>query len=157
MSIFGKLDAATVSTNPFWIEAGEYTAEVSKAEYKTNRDNQRQLHIEYTITDEDSRFDGNKANSFFNLVDEDMDETKFATLPKDDQKKITRDLANLKKALCGSDGNSNQPGLGIDPDDLNDAEWDPAVLMGVKVTLAVANWGEKNTGVNVKYANILQD
>lgn len=157
MSIFGKLDAATISTNPFWIEEGEYEAEVTNAEYRSNRDGQKQLHIEYTVTEEESRFDGNKANQYFPLMDADMTYEQFVLLPKDEQQKISRTNAALKKTLCGSDGNEFQKGLGIPQDDLNDENWDPAVLKGLKVRIGVNNYGKDNNGVNVRWVNLISE
>lgn len=154
MSIFGQLDAAAIPTNPFYVEAGEYTAEVTKAQYKTNRDNVKQLHIEYTITNEDSQFLDSKVVQYFSLVAEDMTQEKFMTLPADEQTKIRRTLSSLKRTLCGNDSNSSQKGLGVAVDDLNNAEWDPAVIVGTKVNIGISNYGSNNEGVNVKWVNL---
>jgi hypothetical protein len=70
MSIFGKMDAATIPTNPFWIEAGEYKAQVTDAKYQTNRNDEKQLVIEYTIVDADSEFVDKNAKQYFVLVDD---------------------------------------------------------------------------------------
>ena len=69
MSIFGQLDAAKIKTNPLYIEAGEYEAEVVKAEFRTrNSDNARQIYFQYQITQEESKYNGKKASQFFTLV-----------------------------------------------------------------------------------------
>lgn len=156
MSIFGKMDAATIPTNPFFIEKGEYTAEITKGLYKENRDGQKQLIIEYTIRDDDSQYVGSKATQYFNIVDSEMTEESFALLPADEQKKIRQTNASIKKTLCGNDRNEKQPGLGVSVEDLNseDPEWDPATLVGKMVNIAIDNWG--TDGVNVKWANIIQ-
>jgi hypothetical protein len=154
MSIFGQLDAASIPTNPFFVEKGEYQAEVTKALYKENRDQQKQLHIEYTITDESSAFFQSRVPQYFNLVDPSMTQEMFELLPPDEKKKIRGHLSNLKRTLCGNDGNDKQKGLGVVPDDLNDANWDPAVLVGTKVILAVNNYGKDDQGVAVRWVNL---
>lgn len=154
MSIFGKLDAANIPTNPFWVEKGEYSAEVTNAQYKTNRDNVRQLHIEYTITSEDSQFLDSKVVQYFNLVDTEMTQETFALLPVDEQKSIRRTMSALKRTLCGNDGNDRQKGLGVSPDDLNDESWDPSTLIGKKIDLAVNNYGPSGEGVAVRWVNV---
>lgn len=154
MSIFGKLDAANIPTNPFFIKQGEYGAEVTEAQFKTNRDQQRQIYIQYTISDE-GPYKGMKANQYFNLVDENMTDEMFDLLPADEQKTIRRNNANLKKTLCGSDGNDKQPGLGVSIDDINSADWDPKSLVGTPVNLAIGNYGDNKVQVN--WVNIIQE
>ena len=154
MNIFGKLDAANIPTSPFFIEAGEYSAEVTKATYKENREGQKQLLIEYTITNEESQFLDSKATQFFTLVDPEMTSEKLELLPAEEKKRIRQSLASLKRTLCGNDNNSSQQGLGVDINDLNDDNWDPATLIGTKVDLAISNYGTNNQGVNIRWANI---
>ena len=151
MSIFGKLDAAKIPASPYFVEQGEYSAEVNKAEYRKNRDGDRQLFIEYVITNEDSLFNNRRVGVFFTLVDPEMGEADFLTLPPADQATIHRNITNLKRALCGY---GNNKGLGVTVEDLNDDNWDPAILKGLKVDLAISNYGADNQGVNVKWANL---
>jgi hypothetical protein len=154
MSIFGKLDAANIPTNPFWVEKGEYSAEVTKAEYKFNRDQQKQLFIEYTITSPESQFLDSKVPQFFTLVDPEMTQEAFAMLPAEEQKAIRRTNSALKRTLCGNDNNPKQRGLGVNPDDLNDENWDPGTLVGTKVDLAINNYGATSEGVAVRWVNL---
>lgn len=154
MSIFGRLDAANIPTNPFFVEAGEYSAEVTAASYKKTDDGGRTLVIEYTINDEDSAYLDNKVSQRFVLMDPDMTEEAFALLPGEEKKRIQRSNASLKRTLCGS--NEKQRGLGVPVDDLNDADWNPATLIGTKVQIAVVNNGANNEWSNVKWVN-LQD
>jgi len=155
MSIFGQLDAAAIPTNPFFIEKGEYEAEVTKAFYKTNREEQRQLVIEYTITEEDSQFLDSKASQYFTLPDANMTNETLALLPADEQKAIRRTLSAMKRTLCGNDANSSQKGLGVDANDLNDENWDPEVLVGKKVAIGISNYGANNEGVNIRWVNLI--
>lgn len=155
MSLFGKLDAATIPSNPFHVDPGDYSAEVIKAEYRTT-DKGRQLRITYKINDEESEFFENQVTQFFNLIDPDMTNEQFELLPPNEKRKIKGALSSLKRSLCGSDGNESQRGLGVDPEDLNDESWDPATLVGKLVDIGVRNFGQNNTGVGVQWVN-LQD
>lgn len=154
MGIFGQLDAQNIPTNPFFVEAGEYSAEVTKAQYKVNKDQQMQLFIEYTINNEDSQYLDSKVVQYFTLVDSEMTAEAFALLPGEEQKNIRRTMSALKRTLCGNDNNSSQKGLGVNPDDLNDPDWKPEVLVGTKVDIGVANYGATNEGVNVRWVNL---
>lgn len=151
MSIFGKLDAAQVPTNAFYIEAGDYEAEVTKAHFK-EKDGQRQLVIEYTITNQDSQYLDQKAYHYYTLPDADMTAEMFELLPSDEKQKIRKTNSSIKRTLCGTDGNSKQRGLGVPEEDLNDDDWDPAVLVGTKIYMGIANFGKD--GVNVRWVNL---
>ncbi len=154
MSIFGQLDAETVTTNPFFVEEGEYTGEVTKAFYKTNRNDVRQLVIEYTINNEDSAFLDSKVSHYFDLPDKDMTLESMSLLPADEQKKIRKNMSNVKRTLCGNDGNPNHKGLGVSAADLNDPNWSPEIVVGTKVNFAVNNYGPTNQGVAIKWVNL---
>ena len=157
MGLFGDLDAAAVNSNPFFVAQDDYEAVVSKAEYRVSRDGQRQLYIEYTITDVNSEYQGQKLQKYFPLVAEDMNEQKMALLPPNEKKEIQKNNAALKRALCGNEGSANQPGLGVNPDDLNSDDWKPESLINTPVIVAVQNYGPNNQGVAVKWANVIQD
>lgn len=152
MSIFGDLDAATIKTNPFFIEKGDYPAEVTVAKFQTNRDEERQLYIQYTINDELSEYDKYKPAKTYTLVPEGFTAADLAVLPANDIKKIKRDLASLKRDLCGNPGNDRQKGLGVNLEDLNDPNWKPEVLVGTKVILGIRNFGDD--GVNIQWVNL---
>lgn len=151
MSIFGKLDAATVKTNPFFVEQGEYEAEVTACNFNVNKDNIKQLRIEYTITSAESTYRDYKVVTFIDLVDAEMTNEQLALMPTAELTKIRRNMALLKRTLCGSDGNDRQHGLGVDVDDLNGDNWDPETVKGTKVNLGITNFG--TDGVQVKWVN----
>lgn len=155
MSLFGKLDAARIPSNPYFIEAGDYPAEVTEAKYQ-ERDGVRQLRIDYTINDETSLFNGKRVSHFFDLPSEDMTEEQFELLPADEKQKIHKAMSSLKRTLCGTEGNDRQRGLGVHEDALNDENWDPSSLVGIKLTLGISNWGKNSEGVNIKYVNTYQ-
>jgi hypothetical protein len=155
VSIFGKLDAREIPASPYYIAAGEYDAEVTDAQYRIKKDSdQRQLFIEYTITDEGSLFNNKRVRTYFDLVDPDLTNESFMMLPTAEQAIIQRNMTNLKRALCGF--NDNIRGLGVSEDDLNDDNWEPASLKGIKVRIGISNYGPDNQSVNVKWANIVQ-
>jgi hypothetical protein len=160
MSIFGKMDAANIPTNPYFIEAGEYHSEVTKAFFKDGRnkdgDATRQLVLEFTIKDEDSQYNGRKQPAYYNLVDPNMTQEDYELLPAKEKASIQRELSKLKRDLCGNENNSSQKGLGVDIEDLNDDSWKPETLIGTEVTLALSNWGPTNEGVNIKWVNLAE-
>lgn len=154
MSIFGKIDAANVKTNPGHVEPGIYSAQVTDARINVSENGNRQLIIVYTIDNEDSMYLDKKVTKFYFLPDPDLDEEKLLLLPADEQKKIMRNVSNLKRDLCGNAVNSQQRGLGVDPDELNGDDWDPKSLIGSKVNISITNYGPTNEGVNIKWVNL---
>jgi len=154
MSIFGQLDAANIPTNPYFVEQGEYEAEVTNAQFKTTKNGDRQLQIRYTITDESSAFLDSVVTQFFTLVDPSMTQEDFELLPADEKAKIRKNNSALKRTLCGNENNPSQKGLGVNMDDLNDSDWNPDALVGTKVNLAVNNYGSNNEGVSVRWVNL---
>lgn len=157
MSIFGKLDAESVSSNPYKVEKGVYEAEITKFEFRKSSNDQRQLFLETVITDPDSEFCDDKVNKYYFLPDEDMDQEKFDALPSDERKRIRKNMAVVKRDLCGNDARADQKGLGIDPSDLNDPNWDPSPLVGTKVTIGVSNFGANGNGVNMQWINLREE
>jgi hypothetical protein len=155
MSIFGQLDAANITTNVYFIEKGDYPGQVVVAEYRKDRNDNRQLFLQYQIQDEDSQYNEMKVQQYFSLVPEDMTNEKFALLPADEKKKIQRVNAAIKRTLCGSDSNSSQKGLGVTEDELNDPAWTPGSLVGTPIVFGVDNWGKDQ--VQVKWVNLREE
>lgn len=147
MSVFGKLDAASVSSNPYKVEKGIYPAEITKFEFRQTKNDQRQLFLECQIEDMDSEYDDERVNKYYFLPDENMDQETFDAFPSDEKKRIRKNMATLKRDLCGSETRTDQKGLGVDPEDLNDPDWNPATLVGTKVTIGVNNYRD-NTNLN---------
>lgn len=151
MSIFGQLDAENIPDNPFWVEAGTYMGEVTDAAFKTKNDGTKYLYIEYTIGNSDSEFLDQKVAHRFDLLDPDMTAEKLEMLPPDEKRKIRMRMSAMKKVLCGDGRNK---GLNVPVNDLNDADWDPRVLVGLNVDFGVKNYGSGNSGVQVSWVNI---
>ncbi len=154
MSIFGQLDAASVSSNPFKVERGVYPAQITKFEFRETRTGTRQLFLETIITDEESEFIDERVQKYYFLPDADLTQEKFDALPSDEKKRVRKNMAVLKKDLCGTEGREDQRGLGVDPNDLNDPEWNPQVLIGTEVTIGVNNYGANGNGVNLQWINL---
>lgn len=154
MSIFGELDAANIPSNPYFIEKGDYPAVISKAEFKTSRDGQRQMTIEFTIDDSESEFNDQKITKYFNLVAADMTAAKLEALPAEEKAKVRKANASLKRWLMGNENNSSQKGLGVSVEEMNDRNWDPKTLLHKKVTIGITNYGANNEGVNLNWANL---
>ncbi len=155
MSLFGKLDAANIPTNPFKVDAGTYSAVVTVGEYRQKKDNGgRQLHIEYQINDPDSEFNNRKVGQYFDLVDESMTEEQMDLLPPDEKSKIKKTNSAIKRTLCGNASRDDQPGLGLTEDDLNDPDWTPEQLVGLNVDVTVYNYGTNNDNTGVRFVNL---
>ena len=158
MSLFGKLDAANVKTNPLYIEAGEYPAEVTKAEFRVNRSGERQLFLQYTIVDEDSKYHNKRASQFYTLPPADLDAEGLEILREADAKaaeKIESTISGMKRTLSGTSGFAAHRGLGVPEEDLNDPEWTPEGLVGTKIILTISNYGLD--GVNIRMVNKIVD
>lgn len=156
MNIFAKLDAETIPSNPFHVKEGEYSAEVTQGKFQVNKDEKKQLVIEYTINSNsdgsDTIYQDKKLKHIYTLPDADLDEEKLALLPVEEQKRIMQVISSMKKTLCGSGGRNK--GLGVNPSDLNDEDWNPETLVGTKVVIGVRNYGEDNNGVSVQWVNL---
>jgi hypothetical protein len=157
MSIFGQLDAESVSSNPFKVERGVYSAEVTKFEFRTTANGQRMLILNCTISDAESQFDGERVDKTYFLPPEDMTQEMLDSLPADEKKRIMRNLSTLKKDLCGDETRSDRKGLGIDPNDLNDPNWNPAVVVGTPVTIGVNNYGTNGSKVDIGFINLREE
>lgn|SRR5512138_398605 len=151
MSIFGKIDAESVSSNPFKVDRGIYPGEVTKFEFRTTSNGNRQLFLETVIEDSESEFDGERVNKTYFLPDDDMDAEKLETLPSDERRRVKKNMATIKKDLCGEPGNITRRGLGIDPNDLNDPNWSPSPVVGSKVIFGVNNYKENS---NIAWINL---
>ncbi len=154
MSIFGQLDSASIPTNPYWIEEGEYPGEVTKSEFGVNKQNKKQIVLQYTIDDEGTRFHGKRTTQYFEIADPDMTIEDFKMLPSSEQDKILKTLSSLKRTLCGNSANAAQKGLGVLEEELNDPEWDPTVLVGTKINMGIGNSGDSGQYVNVRWVNL---
>jgi hypothetical protein len=153
MSVFGKMDAASIPNNPFFVEKGEYSAIITDASIGRNKDDVRQLTIKYEITDENSDYYEKPLTQWFTLVDEDMDEEQIRLLDPDTRKQIRRAQINLKKTLCGQP-QLGRKGLGVDENDLNGDDWNPKVLVHKEVNIAVYNYGPDSMGVGIQWVEL---
>lgn len=144
MGIFGELDADTIPDNPYWTRAGEYDALITSAYFDKDkgRNDQPQLIINYTITDDTTEFFNNEVRDRFDIYP-DIDEDTLANLPPAEKKKILRSLSIVKKRLTA-----------LGQTDFTDPSWTPDYLVNLEVNLAVRNRGEDNQYSNVAWAAI---
>lgn len=147
MGIFGDLDTDSIPENPYWTAKGEYPALITSAYYNKdkNRDDQPQLIIVYTITDEMSEFFNNELRDRFDIYP-DISEDSLASMHPAEKKKIIRSLSHVKRRLealgqTGYDG----------PD------WTPEELVNLEVDLAVVNRGDNNQFSNVAWAKLKEN
>jgi|SRR3990170_1071550 len=153
MSIFGELDAEKIPTNPFWVEEGEYRAQITKAEISQNKDGTKtNLIIAFTILNADSEFEGKEVRQYLQIYPE-LTKESYKLLPVEERKIINRNMTNLKKLLCGQP-EMERKGLGVDPAELDSDEWDPKTLVNLEVNIAVQNSGEEGQYTNLKWANL---
>jgi hypothetical protein len=144
LSIFGKLDAESISSNPFKVDDGIYEGEVTKFEFRETRTGQRQIFLRVVIKEEESMFDGQGVDKTYWLPDADMDQEMLNSLPDDEKKRTLQNMATVKKDLCGEEGNTRRQGLAIDPNDLNDPDWDPKFMVGTPVMIGVKVYKDKS-------------
>lgn len=149
MSIFGKLDAALVKTDPFFIAAGDYYASITASEVKIYEE-KPQFVITYKINDASSPYNNFSARKIYNLPDPDMTQEDYELLSGKERQRLDTAMASLKRDLCGRDEDPEDNGLGVDPNDLNNPEWNPASLVGLEVIISINNYGANNSGVGVK-------
>ena len=150
MSLFGELDAAEISTNPFYVEAGEYSGKIVEAKHTEDRDGNPRFQIRYVITDEMSDYHGKTLMDSFKLFPG-MTSELLATLPPAEKKEVRDALGALKRRLCGQENVEDDKGLGVLEEELNDEEWDPKTLVDMEVELAVVNSAD-NTRSFVRWA-----
>jgi hypothetical protein len=149
MSIFGNLDAALVKTDPFFIPAGDYYATITAAEVKIYEE-KPQFVITYKINDPSSQYNSFSARKIYTLPDPNMTQEDYELLSGKDRQRLDTAMSSLKRDLCGRDEDDEDNGLGVDPDDLNNPEWNPASLVGLEVVISINNYGANNTGVGVR-------
>lgn len=92
MGLFGDVDAADIPEDPFHVDDGTYLSVLTevKAVVRTS-DGQHGLAFKWTITEEDSEFEGNTLNDWKNYYPE--------LTEKDLTSDIKKDLSRLKQRL----------------------------------------------------------
>ena len=132
MSLFGDLDIAAASDDPFNIDEGVYEGVVSAVTTKETKDKTgKGLIITYTVTDEDSPMVGRKIDEWKNLP---QPADPHNLTPEED-----RDASFLKMRLKS---------LGVAEEDMNTVE--PDDLIGTEVVFTVKKKGEYTNVVKVE-------
>jgi hypothetical protein len=155
MGIFGQLDAKKIKDNPFFVEEGEYRAQIVKAFIQENKQKEKhQLIIEYKITD--GRNKGKNVRDWFDVFPE-ITEEEYFDLDEEAQGAIDAANSAVKRRLCGfTVGKKEYPGLGVDVEDLDDS-WDPKSLVDLEVDIGVVNRGDDNEFSNISWARVAED
>lgn len=92
MGLFGDVDAADIPEDPFHVDDGTYLCTLTEVKaVQRNSDGQHGLAFKWTITEDDSEFEGNTLNDWKNfypdLTEEDLTQD------------IKKDLSRLKQRL----------------------------------------------------------
>lgn len=92
MGLFGDIDANDIPEDPFHVDNGTYLSTLTEIKAVTrNSDGQPGLAFKWTITEEDSEFEGNTLNDWKNY---------YPDLTQDDlTNDIKKDLSRLKQRL----------------------------------------------------------
>lgn len=92
MGLFGNLDAHDIPEDPFHVDDGTYLSVLTEVKaVERNSDGQHGLTFKWTITEEDSEFEGNTLNDWKNY---------YPDLTEDDlTPDIKKDLSRLKQRL----------------------------------------------------------
>jgi hypothetical protein len=92
MSLFGDIDAHEIPEDPFHVDDGTYLSTLTEVKaVKRNSDGQNGLAFKWTITEEDSEFEGNTLQDWKNFY---PDLTEEDITPE-----IKKDLSRLKQRL----------------------------------------------------------
>lgn len=154
MGIFGSLDANSIPDNPFWVEQGEYRAQVTNAFFQdSKKEGQKQLVICYTIVDKQSKYFNREVRDWFDFYP-DIDEETYKSMNGAEQAQVDRTLGAIKRRLCGIARKEDSRGLGVTPEELNE-DWEPKVLVDTEVNIGVVNSGDDNEFTNVKWAEMI--
>lgn len=92
MGLFGNIDAHDIPEDPFHVDDGTYLCVLTEVKaVERNSDGQHGLTFKWTITEEDSEFEGNTLNDWKNYYP-DLEEEEVTP-------DIKKDLSRLKQRL----------------------------------------------------------
>jgi hypothetical protein len=92
MGLFGEVDASEIPEDPFHVDNGTYLSTLTEIKAVTRTsDGQHGLAFKWTVTEEDSEFEGNTLNDWKNYY---PDLTEADLTPE-----IKKDLSRLKQRL----------------------------------------------------------
>ncbi len=137
MGLFGNIDASEIPEDPFHVDDGTYLSVLTEIKaVQRNSDGQHGLAFKYTITEEDSDFEGNTLNDWKNY---------YPDLSEDDlTQDVKKDLARLKQRL-------NQ--LGVPEEDMDEFLENFDQYIGTEYYVSVKNTQDQKDP-SKKYRNV---
>ena len=155
MGLFGDLDAADVSDNPFFVPADVYTCQLTDFKLKESNSGGYGLSFVWTIQEDDSEYDGNNVSEWINVYIKDSDAKDAAALK--------RDRARLKSRLTAIGMSTEEMNkLAVEVDDKFVIDEDIAdQYIGVMALVTVVNTPDKNDPdkiyVNIRSISLSED
>lgn len=137
MALFGDIDAAEIPEDPFHVDDGTYLCTLTEVKaVQRNSDGQNGLAFKWTITEEDSEFEGNTLNDWKNF---------YPDLTEDDlTADIKKDLSRLKQRLTQ---------LGVPEEEMNSFTENFGDYIGTEAYVTVKNTTDTKDP-SKKYRNI---
>lgn len=137
MGLFGDIDAHEIPEDPFHVDDGTYLCVLTEIKaVKRNSDGQDGLAFKWTITEEDSEFEGNTLNDWKNFYPELTEED----LTSD----IKKDLSRLKQRLTQ---------IGVPEEDMDKFIESFSDYVGTEAYVTVRNTVD-NKDPSKKYRNV---
>lgn len=137
MALFGDIDAAEIPEDPFHVDDGTYLSVLTEVKAVVrNSDGQHGLAFKWTITEEDSEFEGNTLNDWKNFYPELTEE--------DLTPEIKKDLSRLKQRLTQ---------LGVPEEEMNNFTENFEDYIGTEAYVSVKNTTDTKDPSR-KYRNI---
>jgi hypothetical protein len=137
MGLFGNIDTSEIPEDPFHVDDGTYLCTLTEVKAVTrNSDGQHGLAFKWTITEEDSEFEGNTLNDWKNY---------YPDLTEDDlTQDIKKDLSRLKQRLAQ---------IGVPEEDMDAFVENLDDYIGTEAYVTVKNTTDQNDPSR-KYRNV---
>lgn len=139
MGLFGDIDVSEVPDNPFYVAPGTYECVLTEANRVEKKDGSGEgLSIKWVIEDEDSDYDKQGVQDWFNIY---PDITSDEVTPN-----IKKDMSRLKQRLSQ---------MGLAESDMNTFLDDLDEYVGMKARVTVKETPDKNNP-DIVYTNIVK-
>lgn len=137
MGLFGDVDASEIPEDPFHVDDGTYLSVLTEVKFVTRSgDGGHGIAMKWTITEDDSEFEGNTLNDW---------KTYYPELTESDlTSDIKKDLSRLKARLLS---------IGVPEEDLNAFEENAQDYIGTEAYVTVKNTADTKDP-SKKYRNI---
>lgn len=137
MGMFGDIDVSEIPEDPFHVDDGTYLSTLTEVKFvKRTSDGQDGIAFKWTITEEDSEFEGNTLNDWKNYYPE---------LTADDlTPEVKKDLSRLKQRLSQ---------MGVPEESMDSFKDDAEEYIGTEAYVTVKNTVDTKDP-SKKYRNI---